>query len=110
MAEHLARGSQTRGTMDRTGRSVAKLIPVGRIGPQPASRTTSPGRTQPRPLERVRQALRAGHYIPRTESASVVWIRRFILFHGKRHPDEMGEPVISAFLTALSTHRCVIAT
>ena len=44
-----------------------------------------------------------GHYSPRTEAAYVDWIRRFILFHRERHPDEMGEPEISAFLSSLAT-------
>ena len=42
-------------------------------------------------LDRVRAAVRTRHYSIRTEDAYVGWIRRFILFHGKRHPDEMGE-------------------
>ena len=45
----------------------------------------------PRLLERVRLAIRGRHYSRRTEKAYVGWIRRFILFHGKRHPDELGE-------------------
>ena len=44
----------------------------------------------PRLLERVRQALRTRHYSPRTEKAYVGWIRRFVLFHDKRHPLELG--------------------
>jgi len=44
---------------------------------------------------------------PRTEKAYVGWIRQFILFHGKRHPDDMGEPEISAFLTMLAVDRHV---
>ena len=64
----------------------------------------------PRLLDRVRQALRAGHYSPRTETAFVDWIRRFIFFHEKRHPDEMGEREIGAFLSWLATHRKVAAS
>ena len=60
------------------------------------------GRREPRLLDRVRAALRARHYRKRTERAYVGWIRRFILFHGKRHPNEMGEPEINAFLTHLA--------
>jgi integrase len=41
------------------------------------------------------------HYSPRTERAYVGWVRRFILFHGKRHPRDMGEEEVSAFLSAL---------
>jgi integrase len=51
--------------------------------------------------------LRVKHYSIRTEQAYVDWIRRFILFHGKRHPDIMGEEEIAAFLTHLAVQRHV---
>lgn len=54
-------------------------------------------------LDQVRQALRARHYSRRTEKAYVAWIRRYVLFHGKRHPVEMGGAEITAFLTSLAT-------
>ena len=57
---------------------------------------------QPRLLDRVRNAIRARHYSLRTEEAYVGWIRRYILFHDKRHPLEMGEPEINAFVTHLA--------
>jgi integron integrase len=66
-------------------------------GPGPAP---PPG--QPRLLDRVRQAIRARHYSLRTEEAYVGWIRRYILFHHKRHPMEMGEAEINAFVTHLA--------
>ncbi len=50
-------------------------------------------------LEEVRQVLRVQHYAIRTEKSYTDWIRRYILFHGKRHPNEMGEPEVAAFLT-----------
>ena len=50
---------------------------------------------QPRLLDRVRADIRARHYSLRTEEVYVGWIRRFILFHHKRHPAEMGEPEIN---------------
>ncbi len=56
----------------------------------------------PRLLDQVRDAIRTRHYSPRTEKAYVGWIRRFILFHGKRHPRELGEAEIRAFLTSLA--------
>jgi len=62
-----------------------------------------PGVPAPRLLDRVRAAIRARHYSPRTESAYVHWIRRFILYHGKRHPRDMGEPEVVAFLSVLAT-------
>jgi site-specific recombinase XerD len=49
-------------------------------------------------------------YSIRTEQAYVDWIRRFILFHQKRHPDEMGENEIAAFLTHLAVNRVVAAS
>jgi integron integrase len=61
-------------------------------------------------LDRVRQTIRAKHYSRRTESAYVDWIRRYILFHQKRHPSEMGAPEIAAFLTWLATNRRVSAS
>ena len=57
---------------------------------------------KPRLLDRVREAIRARHYSRRTEKAYVAWIRRFILFHGKRHPLEMGGPEVTRFLTSLA--------
>jgi integron integrase len=57
----------------------------------------------PRLLDRVRLAVRHRHYSPRTERAYVHWIRRFILFHDKRHPDDMGEVEITQFLTSLAS-------
>ena len=67
---------------------------------QPA---TPPGQgTSPRLLDLVRQAIRVRHYSLRTEQAFVAWIRRFIVFHGKRHPRELGEREVTAFLTGRS--------
>ncbi len=58
----------------------------------------------------MRLAIRARHYSLRTEEAYVAWIRRFILFHGKRHPAEMGEKEINAFLTDLAVQGRVSAS
>ena len=55
----------------------------------------------PKLLDRVREKIRYLHYSYRTEQAYVMWVRRFIYFHGKRHPREMGAPEIEAFLTDL---------
>ncbi len=65
---------------------------------------------KPRLLARVRSALRARHYRPSTEAAYLGWIRRFILFHGKRHPAEMGDAEINAFLTHLAIEGKVSAS
>jgi integron integrase len=61
-------------------------------------------------LDRVRDRVRVLHYSIRTEDAYVQWIRRFILFHGKRHPQEMGAPELEAFLTHLAVDRDVAAS
>lgn len=74
------------------------------------SPATVPSRQPPRLLDRVRHRIRAKHYSSRTEKAYVHWIRRFILFHGKRHPADMAEPEIEAFLTALAVHGCSAST
>jgi integron integrase len=64
----------------------------------------------PRLLDRVREALRTRHYSPRTEKTYCQWIKRFIYFHGLRHPAEMAEPEINAFLTHLAVKEKVAAS
>jgi hypothetical protein len=61
-------------------------------------------------LDQVRDAIRLKHYSYRTEETYVQWIRRYILFHNKRHPQEMGVPEIEAFLTHLATVENVAAS
>jgi integron integrase len=61
-------------------------------------------------LDRVRETVRRKHYSIRTEKSYVVWIRRYILFHNKRHPQEMGHVEIEAFLTYLAVKRKVSAS
>ncbi|MBI5503413.1 MAG: phage integrase N-terminal SAM-like domain-containing protein, partial [Deltaproteobacteria bacterium] len=80
--------------------------------PQPRSgRSDSSTAPPPRKLlDQVSDALRARHYSYRTEEAYVGWIRRFILFHHKRHPAQMGKPEIERFLTALAVDRRVSAS
>lgn len=56
----------------------------------------------PKLLDQVRGAIRARHYSRRTEEAYVFWIRRFILFYGKRHPREMDATHVTTFLTHLA--------
>lgn len=63
----------------------------------------------PRLLERVRNQLRLKHYSIRTEAAYIGWIRRFIHYHGKRHPAEMGKGEVESFLSALAVERDVSA-
>ena len=58
-------------------------------------------------LDRVREAIRVRHYSLGTEKVYVAWIRRFILFHDKRHPAEMGKHEVEAFLSYLAARRKV---
>ncbi len=64
----------------------------------------------PRLLDRVRTAVRTRHYSRRTEEAYVAWSRRFVLFHGKRHPAEMGAAEVNAFLSHLAVEGRVSAS
>lgn len=64
----------------------------------------------PRLLDRIRIAIRSRHYSPHTEKAYVSWVRQYVLFHGKRHPSEMGVGEIRAFLSYLAMRRRVSAS
>src|ERR1051325_11012925 len=70
---------------------------------------TSPPMTK-KLLDQLSDALRTRHYSYRTEQAYVDWVRRYILFHQKRHPGTMGEQEIQAFLAHLATDRNVAAS
>jgi integron integrase len=61
-------------------------------------------------VEGRRRALRARHDSRRTEASYVAWERRFVLFHGKRHPSEMSGPEVGEFLSSLATERNVSAS
>jgi integron integrase len=61
-------------------------------------------------LDRVRSAARRRHYSHRTEQSYVAWVRRFILFHGKRHPKDMGAAEVVAFLSDLAVRGRVAAS
>lgn len=70
-----------------------------------------PGSAQrPRLLDRVRDALAMRHYSPRTREAYVGWIKRFIRFHGRRHPAELGAGEVAAFLSDLAVRGRVSAS
>ena len=62
----------------------------------------TPNASSPKLLDQVRDRIRVKHYSIRTETQYVQWIKRFILFHGKRHPREMGAAEVEAFLTHLA--------
>ncbi len=81
--------------------SLDKRVPAGSLAAAPQ---------KPRLLDQVRQAIRTRHYSYMTEKAYVGWIKRFIFFHNKRHPAEMGEAEIARFLSSLATDSHVSAS
>jgi len=64
----------------------------------------------PKLLDRLKESHRARHYSPRTENTYCQWVQRYIFFHNIRHPAEMGEPEINAFLTHLAVKHKVSAS
>lgn len=64
----------------------------------------------PRLIDRLRRAIRLRHYSPRTEDCYVEWVKRFIRFHGLRHPRDMSAAEIEMFLTDLAVNRHVSAS
>src|SRR3989304_5164686 len=77
--------------------------------PPPMSPAT-PGPDEPRFLEQVANACRVKRLAYRTEQSYVAWVRRFILFHNKRHPKDMGASEVRKFLTHLAVNRRVAAS
>ena len=75
--------------------------------PVPARADSAP---PPRLLDRLGAEIRLRHYSIRTEATYVDWARRFILFHGKRHPQELGAEEVTQFLTHLAAERKVAAS
>ena len=69
-----------------------------------------PSNGKPKLLEQVKQAIRIRHYSDRTEKAYVHWVKRYIFFHNKRHPQEMAEAQIAQFLSSLATQGQVSAS
>jgi integron integrase len=95
--------------MDTNGRDSshgATIIPL--VRPETGQGGQSSAQP-PRLLDRVRAELRARHYSPRTEKTYVAWIRRFILFHSKRHPETMSGADIGDFLSHLANQGKVSA-
>ena len=85
-------------------------LPVGDPLPPPAVVPPPASGSPPKLLDRVRDAVRTRHYSRRTEEAYVTWIRRYIVFHRKTHPAQMGASEISQFLTWLAVQRRVSAS
>ena len=78
--------------------------------PLPAGHPNADAPRPPKLLERMRIHLRTRHYSIRTEEAYIDWVRRFILFHSKRHPGDMGAAEVEAFLSHLAVERHVSAS
>ena len=68
------------------------------------------GKPKPKLLDQVRQRIRTRHYSRRTEQGYVHWIKRYIFFHDKRHPAEMGAAEVTRFLTSLAIRDRVTAS
>jgi integron integrase len=78
--------------------------------PQIVPKSLAENKPNPRLIEQVRNVMRLKHYSLRTERTYWDWIERFIRFHGMRHPNEMAEAEVSAFLTHLARHGNVAAS
>ena len=80
------------------------LIPVSHLGAKP-----EPERKY-RFMEIVRRTMKARRFSPRTEEAYASWIRRYINFHGRRHPSDLDETDVGSFLTDLAVRQGVSAS
>jgi len=87
-------------------RVLTPTLALVREGPPPGA----PPPAGMRLLDQVRAAIRLRHYSRRTEKAYAGWVRRFILFHGKRHPAEMGKAEVARFLSHLAVEARVSAS
>jgi hypothetical protein len=95
-----SQADETQGQNDQEA-SPVPLSPSGaRLGPG----------DPPKLLDQIRARIRYRHYSIRTERAYVDWARRFVLFHGKRHPREMGAAEVERFLTYLANERGLAAS
>jgi integron integrase len=83
-------------------------VPSNLVGQYPVQTPNSA--QKPKLLDRLCEALRSRHYSRRTEQTYCLWVKRFIYFHNVRHPAEMGEPEINAFLTHLAVKEKVSAS
>lgn len=92
------------------GARVSPTYPMAPDMPRVVAEATPSSPTPPRLLDRVRYAMRARHYSRRTEKSYVAWIRRYVLFHGKRHPAEMGAGELTQYLSSLAVDGNVAAS
>jgi integron integrase len=84
--------------------------PLPEIAARDASTSPSPGKPPPRLLERMREQIRLRHYSLRTEKSYCDWVRRYVRFHGMRHPRRLGPQHMTAFLSSLANRRHVAAS
>ena len=92
---------------ERFSPSAPAYLPAATSGPTPSAPPSTQG---PKLLDALRTQLRVMHYAIRTEDAYVDWVKRFILFHGKRHPRDMGPKEVAEFLSHLAVARNVSAS
>ncbi|MBN2575627.1 MAG: integron integrase [Deltaproteobacteria bacterium] len=92
---------------DRNSSQGATIIPLPRPDPGQADRKSD---SPPGLLDRVREALRARHYSPRTEKAYLGWVHRYILFYGERQVEDMAEAEIGAYLSSLAEAKVSAST
>lgn len=85
--------------------STGSALPTSGVAHETSNQTA-----RPKLLNQVRIVLRGRHYGQRTESAYLNWVKRFILFHNKRHPAEMAETEVNQFLTHLAINEQVSAS
>ena len=89
----------------------AKIYPLNRNRFEGTTTVNAPATpSKPKLLDQVRQAIRTRHFSPKTEESYVHWIKRFIFFHNKRHPAQMGESEIAQFLSSLASDAHVSAS
>jgi integron integrase len=116
---HLRRQPETTPQQEAAARAALRVLYEDFLPADQAAAPPSPLPTPPSPnttptrspfLNRCHEILRLRHYSRRTEECYVQWIRRFILFHGKRHPLDLGSAEIEAFLTHLAVDAEVAAS
>jgi site-specific recombinase XerD len=95
--------------LHRIGAHAMPQFPPRPVDP-PKSSPAAAGSGEPRFLEQVANTCRVRRLAYRTEQSYVAWARRFILFHNKRHPTDMGATEVRAFLTHLAVTRRVAAS
>ncbi len=83
---------------------------IERGSPPPAVDNSASFSRPAKLIDQLREALRSRHYSPRTEQTYCHWVKRYIFFHKVRHPAEMAEPEINAFLTYLAVKEKVSAS